>query len=104
MVSVCKTFFLKTLDLSAAVVRKVNKHAINGSKEADALREESRGESNRTKPEALVVVRSHIESFPLVESQLCSDSVVRQYSDPTLSLRAMYRLYVENVRVRGKLL
>jgi len=40
-------------------------------------------------------IREHISRFPNVESHYCRKESQRMYLDKTLSLRRMYRLYVE---------
>jgi hypothetical protein len=92
-VSVCKPFFLNTLDISAAMVREANKCEVSGATSVSSVVTEKRGGHNKTKADSLSYVRTHILSFPRVESHYCRATRKCEYLEGTLSIKAMYRLY-----------
>jgi hypothetical protein len=94
-VSVCKRFFLNTLDISDVVVRQANNHNVSGATHTSTPVIERRGGHNKTKSDCLLGVRAHIESFPCIDSHYCRATRVCQYLEGTLSISSMYRLYKE---------
>jgi hypothetical protein len=50
---------------------------------------------NKTKPEVIDKIKSHIEKFPTQERHHCRKTSSRKYLDPKLSVRKMYELLVE---------
>ena len=91
-IRVCKTFFTTTLGISRKTVETaVKKKHNNASPISD-----KRGKHcahNRTPTEDLDIVRTHIESFPVVESHYARKDTNRKYLDCDLSIRKMYDLY-----------
>ena len=60
------SFFLNTLDVSAALLRESCKAEIGGASSGKASSGvESRGDHNRTNSEILNEIRSHFNSFPI---------------------------------------
>lgn len=62
-----------------------------------------RGRKKGTKPKRITdqmikMAKTHIESFPKVESHYCRESTSRFYLEAGLNIRAMYRLYVETMK------
>lgn len=101
-VRVCKNFFLKTLAISHGPVDK----ALAGLNDVSGIFNSSdmRGRKepgNKTAPELIAQVKSHIESFPTMGSHHCRKSTKRKYLDSTLSISKMYDLYLEKCRNNG---
>jgi hypothetical protein len=101
-VSVCKNFFLNTLDISAAMVRQAHKIGIRGATPGRGSVNEKRGGHNKTKPDSLAEVKLHIESFPHVESHYCRSTRVCKYLEGALTISAMYRLYKDKCMSEAK--
>ncbi|XP_072393562.1 uncharacterized protein [Diabrotica undecimpunctata] len=93
-IRVCRNFFCKTLSISMDVVTHavINKDCI-GTFSGD----DKRGRHtpiNKTRPELIQQVKSHIESFPSMESHYSRKSTKRQYLDRNLNIAKMYSLYL----------
>ncbi|ESP04103.1 hypothetical protein LOTGIDRAFT_171075 [Lottia gigantea] len=56
---------------------------------------------NKTMPDKVNDVEEYIRSFPKVDSHYCRSSTKRDYLEPTLNIRMMYRLYNESCGDRG---
>lgn len=101
VVTVCKTFFLHTLNVSdKTVTTALNKLSASGIVCGD-----KRGKHmNRKKVPAAIrsSVRDHIMMFPKVESHYCCANSSRQYLESGLSVARMYDLYVQHQKEKGE--
>ena len=89
-VAVCKTFFLRTLDVSSAVVRKAQATNVPG-----LSRQRTKTVAhNKTSDELIKHVHDHINLFPLMPSHYCRQRSQRNYLEAGLSVSKMYDLYV----------
>lgn len=80
-VRVCKKLFLTTLDISERIYYFFYK-------KFDPVL--------KITPSAKIQeVKSHIESFPYVQSHYCHQNSNKNFLDPTLNIQKMYRLYKE---------
>lgn len=97
LVQVCKPFFLTTLDVSQTRLYYCLDKMVH--KETGIPRSPLKGKtsSRLTDPEKIKEIKQHIESFPKVESHYCRVSSKREYLDARLSIKAMFKLYVEKV-------
>lgn len=95
-ISVCKTFFLHTLDISETMVFT----AVTKTRDGIAHKE-TRGGAFREATEEKEHVRKHIESFPVVDSHFCRKSTKRQYLGSHLNISLMHRLYVVKRNAEG---
>lgn len=93
-VQVCKEFFLKTLSISHGPVDDAFK---NVDQNNVFIGESHRGMHKKkcTSIESVDKVKQHIERFPVVESHYCRKNSKRMYLDPTLSIKKMYSLYLQ---------
>lgn len=101
-VRVCKNFFLKTLAISHGPVDK----ALAGLNDVSGIFNSSdmRGRKepgNKTAPELIAQVKSHIERFSTMGSHYCRKSTKRKYLDSKLSISKMYDLYFEKCGNNG---
>lgn len=92
---VCKTFFLQTLDISA----KFSTFALDGvSTSTGVQKKDSRGKHNnrrsRISEEEKSFIRTHINSFPRVDSHYCRRDSRRQYLGGHLSISKLYHEYI----------
>lgn len=89
-VQVCQNFFCKTLCISPSVLVDAIKKR-NSVNCFDAKDNRGKHEpSNKTKPETIQDIKSHIESFPSMESHHSRRDTKRKYLDKDLSIRKMY--------------
>lgn len=56
--------------------------------------------TNRYPEEMLDKVQTHIQKFPVTESHYCRQNTKRNYLEEVLSTAKMYRLYVEEMRLK----
>ena len=93
VVRVCKRFFLKTIDISHGPLIT----ALKGRGEAGPfMGEDRRGRhtpANKASGGVIQRVKTHIESFPQIESHYTRSGSRRCYLDQKLSINKMYRLY-----------
>ena len=93
VVRVCKRFFLKTIDISHGPLIT----ALKGGGEAGPfVGEDQRGKhtpANKASDIAIHRVKTHIESFPQIESHYTRSDTRRCYLDQKLSINKMYSLY-----------
>ncbi|CAH1114826.1 unnamed protein product [Psylliodes chrysocephalus] len=98
---VCQNFFIKTLCISNRVILS----AFEGKDEMGHFRSiDKRGRkppANKTKPEVIAKVKTHIESFPAMESHYTRKSSERKYLDCNLSITKMYDLYKQQLQQGG---
>ncbi|CAG2211934.1 unnamed protein product [Mytilus edulis] len=91
---VCKMYFKKTLDVGDAYIDNAMQNESGGV----FIGADKRGKHtplNKTKPEYLQKVRSHIESFPAVEGHYTRKSSNRRYLGAELNVPRMYQLYLD---------
>ncbi|CAC5414853.1 unnamed protein product [Mytilus coruscus] len=91
---VCKIYFKKTLDVGDAYIDNAMQNESGGV----FIGADKRGKynpHNKTKPEFLQKVRSHIESFPAVEGHYTRKSSNRRYLGAELNIPRMYQLYLD---------
>lgn len=95
-VPVCREFFTKTLNISYYPITTAHK---NKSANDLFVGEEPRGRHsphNKKSVTTIQKIKSHIESFPAIESHYCRASSQRQYLDADLSIAKMHELYMSN--------
>ncbi|CAH1102952.1 unnamed protein product [Psylliodes chrysocephalus] len=99
-IQVCQNFFLRTLCISKDVLMdacvKMNEIGVYSS-------EDRRGKHtpiNKTSPEALSMVKQHIESFPVMESHYSRKDTKKQYLESNLSIKKMYHSYKELCEIK----
>lgn len=92
---VCKTFFQKTLQVSAGRIDRVLKQKGNESV-APTDRRGSAPSVNKTPTETVNDVKLFIERFPAYESHYALHKSSRKYLAPDLNLNIMYQLYCED--------
>jgi hypothetical protein len=97
-IPVCKNFFLRTLCISNGPVNTVlaEKSELTGGFIGNGKRGGEKTAPNKTKPEVIDKIKSHIEKFPTQESLYCRKTSSRKYLDPKLSIKKMYELFVEH--------
>lgn len=88
-IQVCKKFFLSTLCISDRMVNYNLCKSDNGVRSPPA----PRAPHNKFSEEILASVKSHISSFPKVESHYCRKTTKREYLEPGLNKTKMYELY-----------
>jgi hypothetical protein len=96
-IRVCKNFFLRTLCISNRPVNTAlaeRSELTGGFIGNDKRREINTSEQN--KREVIDKIKSHIEKFTTQESHCCRKTSNRKYLDPKLSVRKMYKLFVEH--------
>lgn len=89
---VCAKFFEKTLCISNGPINT----AISGSKFGSFTGNDKRGRKvpgNKTSETGISLVKSHIDSFPVMESHYVRKSTKKLYLDSNLSIWKMYDLY-----------
>lgn len=90
--AICKTMFLNTLNISQQVV----KTALAKRQEGGIVESDKRGKHelfNKTDPEIIESVISHISSFPKYECHYNRERSKRSYLGPDLNVERMYDLY-----------
>lgn len=97
---VCQKFFINTLGIGEKLVSYTLLH-----KSGDFSSPDGRGKHPpgiKTSEEVIKDVRSHIESFPTMESHYCRKDSVKKYLSPNLNLAKMYSLYCERCVKNGR--
>ena len=92
---VCKKFFTSTLHIGHSPISL----AIRGRGAAGVFIAKDRGRRppiNKTKESDLDRVRRYINSFPRTPFHYTRASSKREYLDPSLTIKKMYELYVED--------
>ena len=89
-VAVCKTFFLKTLDISDTMVF----HALENSEHHVAKSPPVKKAYNKTPDSAVRKVKDHINSFNRVPSHYCRKDSKKEYLEQGLNIRQMYSMYL----------
>jgi hypothetical protein len=91
---VCQNFFLTTLSISQTRIYYFFKN--NFDKTTGVAKSPRKGKHVKfvIPNESKEGVRSHINSFPRVESHYCRSSTQKEYLDQRLSIPTMYKLYL----------
>lgn len=95
-VKVCRTFFCRTLSISARRIHYFHLKMENSNTLLPPTPGKGKYVKKETPPEKINEVIDHIKSFPTVQSHYCRSSSMRQYLQPGLSVTKMYSLYLEN--------
>ncbi|KAK3801246.1 hypothetical protein RRG08_067049 [Elysia crispata] len=91
IVSVCKTFFLHTLDIGEQMVTTaLVKRGVDPIVQADR-----RGSNHMHQGDEKKHILDHIESFPVVDSHYCRKTTKRHYLGGYLRISMIRRLYEE---------
>ena len=91
---VCQTMFLNTYNISRKVVRT----AIEKRSQGNIVTEDLRGKKQshiKYDEETVNKIKSHIKSFPVMESHYSRESSKRQYLASNLNVRKMYELFIK---------
>ncbi|XP_050310440.1 uncharacterized protein LOC126746304 isoform X2 [Anthonomus grandis grandis] len=97
---VCREFFMATLNVTDALMRSsLQKQTSRGVLEKD--RRGKHTPSHKLSAEVDAFIREHILSFPSVESHYCRKSNDRRYSDASLNISVMYRMYKDVCRAKN---
>ncbi|ESO85470.1 hypothetical protein LOTGIDRAFT_154962 [Lottia gigantea] len=99
-IHVCKVYFLNTLDISDSTV----KYNVNNSNNGLVIFAEPKVPVNKTSDTKKQCVINHINSFPKVDSHYCRATTKKKYLDPSLNIKAMYRLYSVKCKEEGSLM
>lgn len=100
-VTVCREFFLDTLNIKEGIVRG----ALNKISEEGILLGDRRGKkppSNKLSVERFDLIKKHIFSFPAMESHYCRQNTEYRYLDSGLNLTIMYSLYKTKCEEEGE--
>lgn len=95
-VQVCKKFYLGTINISQKPVYNVhkNKDSLTNTPKLDGRGKRAKSLRNLSE-DVKNTVRTHIKSFPVVESHYCRATTNRTYLESNLNLVKMYKLYKE---------
>jgi hypothetical protein len=100
-IRVCKSFFIKTLNIGEKYVHTALKSKIAGT----FGKVDGRGKCrphNKTPAAKLDEVRKHIESFPVVDAHYTRQDTNRKFLGCDLTIAKMYHLYTEFCKSKGK--
>ena len=97
----CKTFFLKTLDIGKKTVDYALKKQQHGTFQETDMRGKMPS-ANKTPEERVNGVCKHIESFPTVESHYTRKRPKRQYLNGDLSITKMYTMFKDKCVIEKK--
>lgn len=89
LIRVCKSFFLATLSISDAVVYTVLKKTVNGC----VLAPSNQGKAKKSTEFDSDLIKTHIQSFPMVPSHYCRKDTNYKYLSSDLNIRKMYQLF-----------
>lgn len=92
---VCKSFFLKTLNITDSVVVRCKKKARVNENVGEDLRGKCQVNRKRVDPNVIECIKKHIQSFPMVESHNCRKDTQKMYLQSDLNLAKMYDLFSE---------
>ncbi|KAF9406913.1 hypothetical protein HW555_012891, partial [Spodoptera exigua] len=99
-VSVCRDFFLDTLNIKERIIRG----ALKKVSSEGVLLADIRGKkppSNKLSNDRFNQIKEHIFSFPAMESHYCRKKTEYKYLDSGLNLKIMYLLYKEKCEEEG---
>ena len=94
-IKVCKAVFLKTLGIGERTIA----YTMSSKSETGQVKADKRGKQKPgiSKPEAVrEAVKSHILSFPSLESHYARSGTTRKYIDKDLNITKMHSLYMEH--------
>jgi hypothetical protein len=77
------------------MVRTANKKESMGVVDKESRGTSHGSRSNKTSDETITEIKSHIESFPVVESHYCRKNTTKKYLNSNLTVTKMYSLYLE---------
>ncbi|VVC89267.1 unnamed protein product [Leptidea sinapis] len=100
---VCAKFFQATLCISNGPINSVVK---NISSVGCFLGEDKRGKKcpgNKTSDTDKILVKEHIEKFPVMEAHYVRKSSRKLYLESNLSISKMYSLYIDDVCPKNKI-
>ena len=100
-IQVCRDFFCKTFAVSKKKVYTAMALKIHGVFRGSDMRGKHEP-VNKTPADTLQFVRSHIESFPKVESHYCRKNSCKEYLDQSLNITKMYQLYTQECGKENK--
>lgn len=101
-VRVCKKFFLTTLDIGERTVFESKKKELPATAFVQADRRGKHAGPKKISENALDLIRTHILSFPAVESHYCRQSSKRLYLHSELNVTKMYREYEKKCKTDYK--
>ena len=99
-VPVCKTIFMKTLDIGHGNIKHAMDNCVNGHFAGG----DGRGKhlpANKLPGSTREAVRRHIAKFPAVESHYCTRRTARRYLASNLNITEMHRLYIAECKMTG---
>ena len=99
-IRVCKETFLNTLCISNKTVQYNFEKKKKGLSHHD--RRGKQPSSNKTSNAAITQVKSHILSFPRMESHYCRQSTSRQYLHANLNLKKLYDAYEKEMKLTNQ--
>ena len=100
-IRVCKSFFLRTLDIGKKTVDYALKKQQHGTFQGTDLRGK-KPSKNKTSEETVNFVRDHKESFPTVKSHYTRKTSKRQYLNGDLNITKMYTMYKEKCKTEKR--
>lgn len=92
----CKNFFLSTLCISNGPLKKAFSQVSDTTGTFSGS--DKRGHKippNKTSPAWIEKIKTHIESFVVMESHYCRKQTKRQYLEASLSIKKMYELFMQ---------
>ena len=84
-------FFLNTMDIRRDFVYNTIRK-VSGTGNIKASLQRKHGQHPKIEEPLIKEVENHIKSFKVIDSHYCRKDTNRSYIDPSLSLKAMYRL------------
>lgn len=93
-ITVCKTMFLNTLNISSQMVETAFKKIRTGESNLIDKRGTSEKRPRAVEEDKTESVKEHINSFPSVESHYVRKDSNRKYLEESLSLSRMFKMYV----------
>ena len=100
-IQVCKRLFLDTLCISERMVfTAFAKKTDLGTSTKD--KRGTHGNNPNDKNDEKMLVRKHIESFPVTESHYCRKESRRQYLSGELSVQKMFNTYFDDSKENGR--
>lgn len=92
MIQVCKSSFMNVLDVGPKVIE----YTMKRDKIYDTKDRRGHHKKIEISKAARDSIRKHIDRFQRVDSHYCRGNTERQYLDKGLSVKKMYRMYVED--------
>lgn len=91
---VCQTMFLNNYNISKKVVRTAIEKRAQGNLVTEDMREKKQN-NVKYDEETVNIIKSHIKSFPVMESHYSRESSKGQYLACNLNVRKMYELIIK---------